>query len=228
MEPYETAAAAIIDDRRRSLGIALISHRHTVLADRLMRSEVPHRHVCSMGDGAATLDGVRPPILLDTHAMKPPELVDMLCEVSHRRHPLATVVLVHPSDTLALRLAAACPTVPVILAESVSDQVLWAWLRHSTHLSLRASPEIPPALVDVRFPARPIPVNLTTLQILRALRPAYQDAPESMEAVASRSSFSRRMLLYQLAALRSILQIEPERRYRPSDLAKIIFERLSD
>jgi hypothetical protein len=229
MTGYETDPVTIADERRRYPGIALISHRQTALAARLVGATVPHRHVSPPTRGAADLlYGVRPPVLLDAQGMPAPELVDLLCEVANARRPMTTVVMARPENILAQRLAAACPVVPVLIAESVEDRVLRAWLRQSTNLALRASPEIPPAMVGLRAPMRDVPLNLTVLQILRALQPAYQFAPETMDAAAMRSSFSRRMFFYHLSALRSALQIDHERRYRPEDLASLILARLSE
>lgn len=229
MTGYETDPVTTGDERRRFPGIALISHRHMRLAERLVGSAVPHRHIARPTIRAADLlEGVRPPILLDTQGMAPTELVDMLCEVAHTRRPIITVVMVKPGNTLVLRLAAACPTVPVLISEQVEDRVLLAWLRQSTNLALRASPEIPPAMVGLQAPIHPIPLSLTVLQILHALKPAHHPPPETMDVAAARSAFSRRMFFYHLSALRTLLQINHERRYRPEDLAVLIIERLSE
>lgn len=227
MTGYETDPIIIANERRRFPGIALISHRQMVLDERLMGSTVPHRHVARPTIRAAELlEGVRPPILLDVEGMAPEELVDMLCEVAHARRPITTVVMVRPGHALALRLAAACPAVPVLISEQVEDHVLLAWLRQSTNLALRLSPEIPPAMVGLQAPAHPITLNLTVLQILHALKPAHHLPPETMDVAAAHSAFSRRMFFYHLSALRTLLQIDHERRYKPEDLATLIFERL--
>jgi hypothetical protein len=192
MMSYETAPGTDVDERRRYPGIALISHRQVVLAERLVGASVPHRHVALPTISAADLlTGVRPPILLDTQGMTPAELVDMLCEVAHSRRPITTVAMIRPENTLALRLAAACPTVLLLISEQVENHVLLAWLRQSTHLELRASPEIPPAMVGLQAPLHTVPLNLTVLQILRALKPAHQPPPDTMDVAATRSAFER-------------------------------------
>ena len=70
MTAHETEQVALVGERRRIPGVALISYRRMVLAERLQDATVPHRHIATPSTSAAELlYGVRPPLLLDTHGM---------------------------------------------------------------------------------------------------------------------------------------------------------------
>lgn len=61
-----------------------------------------------------------------------------------------------------------------------------------------------------------------TLDALHALSPFGGKPPANITEAAQRAGISRRLFCYQLAAIRAVVGISSDRRYRPPALASMI------
>lgn len=208
-------------ERRRLTGVALVSLRRAWLADVLNAHDVAVRHVVPQL-GASLFPAFRPPLLLDVLGIPMPMLVAMLWELRHTPS-LSPTLIVLPAHAPGLHRLAAIPSaVSLLVAETTPADQLARWLRVAPHLVRRAH-QAPPAGVGLPpLPPGVLPLPTFTLDVLRALAPYGAPAPQSVTEAAARAGVSRRLFCYRLAAIRAVLGISPERRFRPPDLAAAI------
>lgn len=225
MTPHaQTPPAAVIDsaDRRRADGVAVISFRRAWLTLRLHAAGVAVRHVVPQL-GEPLLPAIRPPLLLDAASM-PPRLLPAILRELGRMRPILTLALIAGDAPGLGQLVALAPAVQVVLSDTVPPATLALWLRMAPILAHRPV-DVPPAWVGVAAPALPLPG--ATLDALYALAP-YGAAPAaSLTAAARRIGMSRRQLCYHLAALRAVVGIPRQRRYRPLALATAICQAIT-
>lgn len=200
--------------------IAVISFRRSELTRRLKAVGAPFRHIIPQL-GQTFLPELRPPLLLDAAEMPLPILVAILWELSRVRKITPTLALVPPNQPGLARLIALPLSVNVLMADDVTDGTLGLWVRMAPLIARRAESLAP---VEVGMPpAEMLNLPAYTLDALRALSPFGSKPPATITEAAQRVCISRRLFCYQLAAIRAVVGIPSERRYRPPALASAIY-----
>jgi hypothetical protein len=205
-------------ERRSHQGIALLSMRRVALTLRLAAVHVPVRHLLPQL-GPPIVPEFRPPLLLDTIEMPLPLLVTILWEVSRARTAMPTLALVPPDRPGVARLAALSRSVHALIADDVPDATLGLWVRMAPQFGRRSASVAP---VEVGLPALPAgmgPLPAFTLDVIHALVPFGGRPAATLTEAAQRVGVSRRLFCYQLAALRAVVGLPADRRYRPPNLA---------
>jgi len=203
--------------------VAVISLRRADLSHRLKVSHAPFRYIIPQL-GQAFLPELRPPLLLDTVDMPLPMLVAILWELTRVRNITPTLALVSPQQVSLARLIALPLSVNVLVADDVTDGTLGLWARMAPFISRRTGSMAP---VEVGMSTASVGMlNLPsyTLDALRALSPFGGRPPATISEAAQRAGISRRLFCYRLAAIRAVVGIPPNRRYRPPALASLICE----
>ena len=209
-------------ERRYHQGIAVISLRRVELSRRLKAANVLFRHMIPQL-GPTLVPELRPPLLLDTIGMPLPMLVAILWELSRARHIMPTLALVPPDQPLLARLAALPLSVHALVADDVTDETLGLWAR-TAHIIGRRPGSLAPVEVGIPLTsAGKLNLPAYTLDVLHALSPFGGRSPVNMVEAAQRVDMSRRLFCYQLAAIRAVVGIPPDRRYRPAALASAIY-----
>ncbi len=209
-------------ERRYHQGIAVISLRRVELTRRLKAAHTPFRHIVPQL-GPTLVPELRPPLLLDTIGMPLPMLVAILWELSRARNIMPTLALVPPDQPSLARLTTLPLSVHALVADDVTDETLGLWVRMAHMIGRRPGSLAP---VEVGMPTASVgTLNLPayTLDVLHALSPFGGRAPANMTEAAQRVDMSRRLFCYQLAAIRAVIGIAPDRRYRPAALASAIY-----
>lgn len=208
-------------ERRSHQGIAVISLRRVELTRRLKAAHAPFRHIVPQL-GPTLVPELRPPLLLDTIGMPLPMLVAILWELSRARNIMPTLALVPPDQPGLARLIALPRSVHALVADDVTDETLGLWARMA-HLIERRPGSMAPVEVGMPMTSAGM-VNLPayTLDALHALSPFGGKPPATMTEAAQRAGISRRLFCYQLAAIRAVVGIPSDRRYRPPALASTI------
>jgi hypothetical protein len=213
--------AACAPERRGQPGVAVLSLRRRWLVPHLQASGMAVRHILpQLGPqpGQRLLPAFRPPLLLDVAHMPLPMLVAVLWELAHVRERTPTVVLIPAGAPGLARLVGLPLAVNVILADTVGAETRALWLAMAPQFAPRI-PDAPPAWVGLVPMPAPLPLPPFTLATLHALAPWGAPAPASLAAAARQAGISRRLLCYQLAALRRLVGLPPQRRYHLPALA---------
>lgn len=215
------------EERRRQPGVAVISLRRAWLTQYLHQTGVGFRHIIPQL-GSALLPRFRPPLLLDVAGMPVPLIIALLRELDRARPLIPTLALIPAASPANARLLTPIPAIQAIVSDAAPPETLALWLRVLPQLG-RASSTMSPAWVSVPAPlTQALALPTYSLDLLHALAPYGSAPPASIDDAASAAGVSRRLFYYRLAALRAVVGLPSNRRYRPPALATAICAALAD
>jgi hypothetical protein len=212
-----------LPERRRELGVALLTDRVELLRPRLYDAGIANRAFLLQDDEKKPLPDIRSPLLLDTVGLALPDLFAVLLAV--QREAITTLALVNPSDIRLHRLLPLCAAVRVIISDAIDLAHLPPFTRHLDDTPQHGA-ALPPVWVGLRAPPQLTPP--LSPQILRLLNelPCCKDH----DMVAAACGMSRATLMRLLADARKALGMPAgtSARYRPPVLATAILAALAE